>query len=85
MELLFLKNPYYDVDNEIVNFLKSKGYRINYSFGVERILIVLSQKVSDNHLNEFNDEFDYNLVLDEVSFDKFGEKFKPHSQKSGFI
>lgn len=71
-----MKNPYCKIENEIRNWLESKDYSVNYSYCVESIFFVLPQKISDINLNEFSEEFNYNLALNEVSFNELGEKSK---------
>lgn len=67
-----MKNPYSKIKNEIQSWLESKGYRINYCYGVSGISIVLFQKISDVNLNEFEKEFKCPLILKEVTFNQFG-------------
>ena len=74
LEEVFLKNPYSKIKNEIQSWLESKGYRINYCYGVIGISIVLFQKISDVNLNEFEKEFKCPLILKEVTFNRSGEK-----------
>ncbi|MBQ7929340.1 MAG: hypothetical protein IJ287_11450 [Methanobrevibacter sp.] len=70
-----MKNPYVKIENEIRRWLESKGYDVSYSFGVIGISIILFQKISDVNLKEFNDEFNCNLTLNEVTVNQFGKKF----------
>ena len=70
-----MKNPSNKIENDIVNWLKSKLYELDYSYAVSRIHIKLNQKISDDDLEEFEKLFGDDLVLKEVYCNQFGNEY----------
>ena len=52
----------------------SKAYVIHHIFIVDEVFINLSKKISDNDLIEFEKEFGFDLTIQGISFNEFGEK-----------
>ena len=73
-----MKNPYNEINDEIRNWLESRGYAVYYSYGVGKISVVINNQISAIDLKEFKNDFNCDLTLNGVVFNEFGEKSEFH-------
>ena len=73
-----MKNPYNEINDEIRNWLESRGYAVYYSYGVGKISVVINNQISAIDLKEFKNDFNSDLTLNGVVFNEFGEKSEFH-------
>lgn len=67
--------------NEIRNWLENRGYKCRYIHVVNHVLIYTSSKISLQDVNDFNNDFGYQISLEGASFGEigWGSEFEYHT------